>query len=161
MKSRTAILEVEAEETARENGELRAIVATKQGEIDKLEAQIAERRRLIAETQTSSTVEVIFKSSLARAREPLEDDVSYAGEVASVADRYDATRSRFLYKMARNLAGALVRVGQGELSVADLEHALAHGAFERSRSLPLTAPAHGLVLHRVFYPAANEPFSIL
>ena len=98
VKSRTAILEVEAEETARENGELRAIVATKQGEIDKLEAQIAERRRLIAETQTSSTVEVIFKSSLARAREPLEDDVSYAGEVASVADRYDATRSRFLYK---------------------------------------------------------------
>tara|TARA_B110001452_G_scaffold261052_1_gene259353 strand:+ start:77 stop:1021 length:945 start_codon:yes stop_codon:yes gene_type:complete len=68
--------------------------------------------------------------------------------------------SRFLYKMARNLAGALVRVGQGELSVADLEHALAHGAFERKRSLPLTAPAHGLVLHRVFYAAADEPFTM-
>ena len=66
--------------------------------------------------------------------------------------------SRFLYKMARNVVGALVLVGQGELSVADIEHALAYGAFERSRSLPLTAPAQGLALHRVFYVSTDEPF---
>lgn len=64
---------------------------------------------------------------------------------------------RFLYKMCRNVVGALVRVGAGQLGAHELEHALAHGEFARSRSVPLTAPAHGLVLHRVLYD--RSPFA--
>ena len=69
------------------------------------------------------------------------------------------TGSRFLYKMARNSVGAIVRVGSGELSLEELQHALRDGAFERSRSVPLTAPAHGLVLHRVNFPPEKGPFA--
>ena len=69
------------------------------------------------------------------------------------------TGSRFLYKMARNSVGAIVRVGSGELSLEELQHALRDGAFERSRSVPLTAPAHGLVLHRVDFPPEEGPFA--
>jgi tRNA pseudouridine38-40 synthase len=127
------------------------------------------------------------------------------------------TGSRFLYKMARNSVGAIVRVGSGlcrnytrwgrteppkrlidraklaealgslrpdlalreasrapagrrlsplafgagsgELSLEELQHALRDGAFERSRSVPLTAPAHGLVLHRVNFPPEEGPFA--
>ena len=36
---------------------------------------------------------------------------------------------------------------------------LRDGAFERSRSVPLTAPAHGLVLHRVIFPPGEGPFA--
>ena len=63
---------------------------------------------------------------------------------------------RFLYKMARNLVGALVRVGSGELTSEELVEALHSGGFERGASTPLTAPAHGLVLEQVDY--ASDPF---
>ena len=65
---------------------------------------------------------------------------------------------RFLYKMARNLVGSLVLVGAGELSADDVAHALESGQFARGKSLPITAPAHGLVLQRVMYgePGGGE-----
>ena len=54
----------------------------------------------------------------------------------------------FLYRMVRNLVGALVKVGQGRLSVAELKKILA----SRSRSTaPPTAPAEGLYLLKVRY----------
>jgi tRNA pseudouridine38-40 synthase len=54
----------------------------------------------------------------------------------------------FLYRMVRNLVGALVKVGQGRLSVAELKTILA----ARSRSTaPPTAPADGLYLVKVRY----------
>ena len=65
---------------------------------------------------------------------------------------------RFLYKMVRNLVGALVKVGHGELHAEELAQALEDGQFKRSRSVPLTAPAHGLVLHRVLYE--SSPFRV-
>ena len=64
---------------------------------------------------------------------------------------------RFLYKMVRNLVGAIVRVGSGELSSDEVLEALASGAFARSASVPLTAPAHGLCLRHVAYE--ENPFS--
>ena len=65
--------------------------------------------------------------------------------------------NRFLYKMVRNLAGTLVRVGHGELACDDVLEALACGAFQgRGTSLPLTAPAHGLVLRQVEF--VTDPF---
>lgn len=56
--------------------------------------------------------------------------------------------SGFLYKMARSLVGALVTVGHGKLSLADIDELLA-GVPRGNRYL--TAPAHGLVLDKVFY----------
>lgn len=54
----------------------------------------------------------------------------------------------FLYRMVRNLVGALVKVGHGRLSVADLKKILV----ARSRSnAPPTAPAEGLYLLKVRY----------
>jgi len=54
----------------------------------------------------------------------------------------------FLYKMVRSLAGALVSVGEGKLSPADLGAILA----SRQRTAAVqTAPAKGLFLVKVFY----------
>jgi tRNA pseudouridine38-40 synthase len=54
----------------------------------------------------------------------------------------------FLYKMMRNLVGTLVYVGCGKLKAEHLPFILA----SRDRSLAgVTAPAHGLVLKRVFH----------
>lgn len=54
----------------------------------------------------------------------------------------------FLYKMVRSLAGALVAVGQGKLTPADLAAMLKSG---RRSAAVQTAPAQGLFLVRVFY----------
>jgi len=54
----------------------------------------------------------------------------------------------FLYKMCRGIVGTLVQVGQGKFHPDDLRAILA--AKDR-RSAGMTAPAHGLVLWKVFY----------
>ncbi len=62
---------------------------------------------------------------------------------------------RFLYKMVRNIVGALVQVGLGELGEEAISAALTDGE-EFAGTKPLTAPAHGLRLHRVLL--AHELF---
>lgn len=59
------------------------------------------------------------------------------------------TADGFLYRMVRNLVGALARVGLGKMSVADFQHVL--HACSRSEA-PATAPACGLYLMQVTYP---------
>jgi len=54
----------------------------------------------------------------------------------------------FLYKMVRSIAGALVKVGEGRLTVPQLRELLAG---KRRTALVETAPAHGLFLWRVRY----------
>ena len=54
----------------------------------------------------------------------------------------------FLYKMCRGLVGTLVQVGQGKFS-SDEVKAMLHGKDRRLAGM--TAPAHGLVLWKVFY----------
>jgi tRNA pseudouridine38-40 synthase len=54
----------------------------------------------------------------------------------------------FMYKMVRSLVGGLVAVGQGKLTVAQLEAILRSG--RRTHAIQ-TAPAHGLFLKRVLY----------
>ncbi|MDR1144565.1 MAG: tRNA pseudouridine(38-40) synthase TruA [Verrucomicrobiales bacterium] len=54
----------------------------------------------------------------------------------------------FLYRMVRNLVGALVKVGQSRLTISELQTIL--NAKTRSVA-PNTAPACGLYLRRVFY----------
>lgn len=59
----------------------------------------------------------------------------------------------FLYKMVRNLVRAIVKVGEGRTTVADLRAALA--ARDR-RAAPGTAPATGLILEAVYYPGESD-----
>lgn len=54
----------------------------------------------------------------------------------------------FLYKMVRSLTGALIAVGEGRLSVADVERILQSGV--RTEAVE-TAPPQGLFLEEVFY----------
>lgn len=54
----------------------------------------------------------------------------------------------FLYKMCRGMVGTLVQVGRGKFSPAELKAMLE--ARDR-RMAGMTAPAHGLVLWKVFY----------
>ncbi len=60
----------------------------------------------------------------------------------------------FLYKMCRGIVGTLVQVGMGKFSAAEIEIMLA----QRDRRVAgMTAPAHGLVLWRVFYSSNRPP----
>lgn len=54
----------------------------------------------------------------------------------------------FLYKMCRGIVGTLVQLGRGKFSESDIKAMLA--ARDR-RAAGMTAPAHGLVLWKVFY----------
>jgi len=54
----------------------------------------------------------------------------------------------FLYKMVRNLTGALVRLGDGRLSPDTLKQILES---RKRETAPPPAPAHGLYLVKVFY----------
>lgn len=54
----------------------------------------------------------------------------------------------FLYKMCRGIVGTLVQVGQGKIAPAEIKTILAS---KDRRAAGMTAPAHGLVLWKVFY----------
>ena len=54
----------------------------------------------------------------------------------------------FLYKMCRGIVGTLVQLGRGKFTEAELKHMLE--AKDR-RAAGMSAPAHGLVLCKVFY----------
>ncbi len=58
----------------------------------------------------------------------------------------------FLYKMVRNIVGTLVYVGMGKIAVEKVEEILKNQ--ERTQA-GITAPAHGLFLHEVFYNKAH------
>jgi tRNA pseudouridine38-40 synthase len=78
-------------------------------------------------------------------------DVTYAGwkeQPGQVIFRIAA--SHFLPRMVRRIVGCLVRVGTGELRVEELRRWLETGEGE---SGALTAPAMGLILEHVEYPA--------
>ncbi len=58
------------------------------------------------------------------------------------------TGDHFLFRMARNIAGTLAYVGCGKLSAEQIPWILAN----KDRTLAgVTAPAHGLILKRVYY----------
>lgn len=57
--------------------------------------------------------------------------------------------NHFLYKMVRNIVGTLVYVGKGKIEADSIPGILN----TKDRSLAgVTAPAHGLFLHKVYYP---------
>ena len=60
----------------------------------------------------------------------------------------------FLYKMCRGIVGTLVQVGQGKIPLARVGDILA----SRDRRVAgMTAPAHGLVLWKVYYRGSRKP----
>jgi tRNA pseudouridine38-40 synthase len=60
----------------------------------------------------------------------------------------------FLYKMCRGVVGTLVQVGQGKFPGSEIKAMLAK---KDRRVAGMTAPAHGLVLWRVFYKNRTPP----
>jgi tRNA pseudouridine38-40 synthase len=63
--------------------------------------------------------------------------------------RFEIVANRFLYNMVRRLSGALLEVGRGRLSPADLGAILARRDITRGGPC---LPAHGLYLVEVGYP---------
>jgi len=66
------------------------------------------------------------------------------GSLVSLRFRADG----FLYRMVRNLTGALIKVGRGRITASEFKGILE--ACKRSEA-PQTAPSHGLYLYKVFY----------
>lgn len=71
-------------------------------------------------------------------------DIKRSGSLLTVIIEGDG----FLYKMCRGIVGTLVQLGRGKFGEAELKRMLA--AKDR-RVAGMTAPAHGLVLWKVFY----------
>ena len=63
----------------------------------------------------------------------------------------------FLYKMCRGIVGTLVQVGQGKIAGSEIRQIL---ATRDRRVAGMTAPAHGLVLWKVFYQRAANPKAV-
>jgi tRNA pseudouridine38-40 synthase len=60
----------------------------------------------------------------------------------------------FLYKMCRGIVGTLVQIGRGKFAAGEVKGMLA--AKDR-RQAGMSAPAHGLVLWKVFYAKTGAP----
>lgn len=70
--------------------------------------------------------------------------VTKRGNMLTIAVAADG----FLYKMVRSIVGALVKLGEGRLTVEELRQLM---RAKKRTALVETAPAHGLFLWRVFY----------
>ena len=62
----------------------------------------------------------------------------------------------FLYKMCRGIVGTLIQTGLGKFHSSDIRHILAK---KDRRVAGMTAPAHGLVLWKVFYNSHSHSHS--
>ncbi len=71
-------------------------------------------------------------------------DVKRAGPLLTFTIEGDG----FLYKMCRGIVGTLVQVGEGKIAPDEIDNILKH---RDRRVAGMTAPAHGLVLWKVFY----------
>jgi tRNA pseudouridine38-40 synthase len=60
----------------------------------------------------------------------------------------------FLYKMCRGIVGTVVQIGQGKFGPDEVVQMLAH---KDRRAAGMTAPAHGLVLWKVYYKVRGKP----
>jgi tRNA pseudouridine38-40 synthase len=58
----------------------------------------------------------------------------------------------FLYKMCRGMVGTLVQIGQGKFPADEIKPMLAK---KDRRAAGMTAPAHGLVLWKVYYKKSS------
>jgi len=97
-----------------------------------------------------------FRDSLCQANSPLKTldalELCRAGDEIHI----EARARSFLHHQVRNMAGTLKLVGLGRWHPDDMAHALA--ARDRRAGGP-TAPAHGLYLVQVLYPASLAPIT--
>jgi tRNA pseudouridine38-40 synthase len=111
-----------------------------------IEPMRAAAQRLLGEHDFSS-----FRAAECQSKSPVRrvEEIAIESQGESVWIR--VTANAFLHHMVRNIVGLLVAVGTGERSAASIAELLA----ARDRRLaPPTAPASGLYLHSVQYPAA-------
>jgi len=94
----------------------------------------------------SSTVRVVFACEVKREAKKSADE--WVGPV-----RIEVSGNGFLYNMVRIIAGTLVEVGRGKMSVDDVRRALENG--DRRLAGP-TMPAQGLCLEWIEYGASAE-----
>lgn len=73
-------------------------------------------------------------------------DVRASGPLITIIIEGDG----FLYRMCRSIVGTLCLVGHGKLDPDEIPHRLAQKAREYAG---MSAPAHGLILHKVYYSA--------
>jgi tRNA pseudouridine38-40 synthase len=93
-----------------------------------------------------------FSMLSAKPRRPVERTVRTISKLSVIKRGNVITVSvaadGFLYKMVRSIAGALVKVGEGKLTIEELQKLV---KAKKRTALVETAPAHGLFLWRVFY----------
>lgn len=82
-----------------------------------------------------------------------DDPVCTLTSIAFENGTFKIRGDRFLYKMVRNLVGTLVDTARGKLS-APIPHLLQS---RDRKKCGITAPAHGLYLHQVYYPLHSSP----
>ncbi len=99
-----------------------------------------------------------FRSFTANRGDPLEDAVRTLTrcEIKRTGPRitFIIEGEGFLYKMCRGIAGTLIQIGQGKYPSATIPTMLEQ---QDRRVGGMNAPAHGLVLWKVFYPRADGP----
>lgn len=84
----------------------------------------------------------------ALANEPKDNPICHLETIQFKNDTFVFRGDRFLYKMVRNLVGLLIQVGRKKILPSQIPSILA--SRDRKQSA-MTAPAHGLYLHQVFY----------
>jgi tRNA pseudouridine38-40 synthase len=97
-----------------------------------------------------------FRSFTANRGDELEDavrqltrcDIKRSGALITFIIEGDG----FLYKMCRGIVGTLVQIGFGKYPASQVATMLAH---KDRRVAGMNAPAHGLVLFKVFYKAKS------
>lgn len=92
--------------------------------------------------------------SFRNARKDLKNDTTceiYSIDISEIGENrleFSLHANRFLYKMARNLVGTLLYIGAEKLDIENISSLLEK---KDRRLLGITAPAHGLCLHKVYY----------
>ncbi len=92
-------------------------------------------------------------NSGAAAKNPVRTLSAFDVNETPTGVRIEVTGNGFLYKMVRNMVGALIAVGTGKLEPSDIPRLL---KVRDRRQAPLAAPARGLFLHRVEYAGVND-----
>ncbi|MGB0886095.1 MAG: tRNA pseudouridine(38-40) synthase TruA [Chitinophagales bacterium] len=62
---------------------------------------------------------------------------------------FEVTANRYLHNQIRRMLGTLLNIGQGKLSVKELEEAMQNNTLLKRND---TVPSHGLFLHSIKYP---------
>ena len=111
-----------------------------------VEAMQAGAQHLIGEHDFSA-----FRAAECQSRSPIRRVDSLVVRREGPLVYFDIAANAFLHHMVRNIAGLLMAVGRGERVPDEVATLLA--SRDRRRNAP-TAPAEGLCLRRIDYPAA-------